>query len=307
MQRIAFVGQGTYFEACSLEDGVLPGVRTTFLEFRQGGDPERLRRGLDAFAPDAIVVFRPEILPEGLLRDRAGVHVLGFLTEPLPRKQGKVHVDLQRRLEQLSAVDPANVDRVVAFDPLIAQSADAYLPVWRSTPLPVADRYYVDPRSIAPRITKPQALFVGRSTKHREKHLEPVKHSYDVLHLAHGVDADALAGYLGRHEVAINLHNEDYVSFENRVCLHLAAGHLVLTERLEPLHGLEPGIDLVEIDTPESLWEALGALRRHPGMWHAQRVRGRFKAESFRASRVWPRLLWDLAADVGAHARRTAA
>ena len=305
MQRIAFVGQGTYFEACALADGVLPGVRTTFLEFRQGGDPERLGRGLDAFAPDAIVVFRPEILPEGLLRDRSAL-VLGFLTEPLPRKQGKVHLDLQRRLEQLSAVDPANVDRVVAFDPLIAQSADAYLPVWRSTPLPVADRYFVDPRSIGRRIERSQALFVGRSTKHREKYLEPVKHSYDVLHLAHGVDADALADYMRRHEVAINLHNEDYVSFENRVCLHLAAGHLVFTERLDPLHGLEPGIDFVEVDTPESLWEALGALRRHPAMWHAQRVRGRFKAESFRASRVWPRLLWDLAADVGAPARTAA-
>ena len=306
MQRIAFVGQGTYFEACSLGDGVLPGVRTTFLEYRQGGDPAALQRGLAAFAPDAIVVFRPEILPPGLLAGRDAL-VLGFLTEPLPRKEGAVHEDLRRRLAQLEAVDAGNVDRVVAFDPLIARTADAVLPVWRSTPLPVADRYYVDPATIGRRIARPQALFVGRSTKHREKYLEPAKHTFDVLHLAHGVDASSLGDYLQRHEIAINLHNEPYASFENRVCLHLAAGHLVLTEPLSPLHGLEPGIDLLEVETPDALWEALGALRRSPGMWHGVRVRGRRKAESFRASHVWPRLLADLAADVAARGRALAA
>ncbi len=43
------------------------------------------------------------------------------------------------------------------------------------------------------------------------------------------------------HHVGINLHNEPYLPFENRVSLHLAAGHLVLSEPLDPLHG--PGRD----------------------------------------------------------------
>ena len=34
-------------------------------------------------------------------------------------------------------------------------------------------------------------------------------------------------------------------SFENRVLLHLASGRLVITELLEPLFGLEPGIDFL--------------------------------------------------------------
>ena len=41
-------------------------------------------------------------------------------------------------------------------------------------------------------------------------------------------------------------------------------------------------------------------LGRFPGLWHRVRVRGSQKAEQFRASRVWPRLLQDAIADVTA-------
>lgn len=295
--RLAFVGQSTFFEACALQDGLVPGCATTFHEFRQDADGARLRERLDALDPDVVVVFRPEVLPDGLL---AGLRatVLGFLTEPLPREGGGVrHEDLERRLWELAQVDARNVDRVVAFDPHIARAADAVLAVWRSTPLPVADRFYAEPGSLRER-ARPQALFVGRSTPHREHLLAGAKHNQEVLHLAFGVDAGMLGRELAAHDVAINLHNQAYVSFENRVCLHLAAGHLVLSEPLNPLHGLEPGIDFVEVTTPGQLEEALITLRRVPGVWHGVRVRGRRKAEQYRASRVWPRLVADLLADV---------
>ena len=102
------------------------------------------------------------------------------------------------------------------------------------------------------------------------------------------------------HDVAINLHNEPYPSFENRVSLHLAAGHLVLSEWLSPLHGLEPGIDFLEVSTPGVITRILEVLARYPGTWHRVRVRGRMKAEGFRASRVYPRLVDDLLADLAA-------
>jgi hypothetical protein len=100
--------------------------------------------------------------------------------------------------------------------------------------------------------------------------------------------------------VGINLHNNPYPSFENRVCLHLAAGHLVLSEWLHPTHGLEPSIDFVVVQTSGELLNALVALRRFPGLWHRVRVRGRRKAEQFRASRVYTRLVHDLFADLDA-------
>ena len=49
----------------------------------------------------------------------------------------------------------------------------------RSLPLPVADRYYKPVRPVRP--GRPRALFVGRSTAHREKFLTRVKHEHDVL------------------------------------------------------------------------------------------------------------------------------
>src|SRR5260221_347632 len=97
--------------------------------------------------------------------------------------------------------------------------------------------------------------FVGQSTYFRATSLDEqsersvlrIKHEFDILHLAFGVDADGLEDVLDEHDVTINLHNEPYESFENRVCIHLAAGHLVISEVLNPRHGLEPGIDYLEV------------------------------------------------------------
>jgi len=181
--RLAFVGQRTFFEACALSD-----ARSAFFEFRKGGDADRLLADLEAFAPHVVVVFRPEILPHGCFASLRAV-TLGWLTEPIPRGTTSAHPDQQRRLWELRQVDASNFDRVVSFDPLIAETASGVLDVWRSLPLPCADRYYLPVRPLGGR---PRALFVGRSTPHREYFLTPVKHHYDVLHMAFGVDAAKL-------------------------------------------------------------------------------------------------------------------
>jgi hypothetical protein len=292
--RLALVGQATFFETC-----LPPATRAldpSFHEFRRDADADRLLADLRARRPDVVCVFRPELIPAGALHGLDAL-TLGFLTEPLPRKEAP-HEDLARRLWELEQVDASNFDRIVAFDPFIAPAASGSLDVWRSIPLPVGDRYF---RAVgAPLRGRPRLLFVGRSTAHRERVLMDVKHHHDLLHLAFGVGAGELEQALNEHDVGINVHNQDYPSFENRVCLHLAAGHLVLSEWLSPAHGLEAGHDFIEITGPGSLWHAVEMLGRFPGLWHRVRVRGRLKAEQFRASRVWPRLLHDAIADVGA-------
>jgi hypothetical protein len=298
--RLAFVGQKTFFEVCALEDEV-PAIETCFFEFRKDADAVALRSNLDAFAPDVVVVFRPEIIPAGTF-DGLAATKLGYLTEPIPRDAQGRHHDLERRRWELQEVDAASFDRIVSFDPLIAPTAESILPVWRSLPLPVADRMYRDVEPIAGR---PRVLFVGRSTPHREHMLADAKADHpDLLHEAFGVGSAELEQLMAAHDVGINLHNDTYWSFENRVCLHLAAGHLVLTEPLSPRHGLERGIDYLEISSAGALSFLLGQLERFPRTWHRVRVRGRLKAEQFRASRVWPRLVHDLLADVGASAPR---
>jgi hypothetical protein len=290
--RIAFVGQSTFFEACALESPA-----TTFVEFRAGADAESMRAKVAAFAPDVVVAFRPEILPPGVFAELR-VPVIGILTEPIPRREGhRVHPDLVRRRFALSKLDPANVDRLIAFDPLIVPTADATMRVWRSLPLPVADRLFAPVRPFS---AAPTVMFVGRSTDHREAFLARPKAELALVHAAFGIGTDELARMTGEHDIAVNLHNEPYPSFENRVSLHLAAGQLVVSETLSPTHGLEPDIDYLEVAAPEQLLAVLRTAVTHPRAYERVRVRGRRKAEAFRASRVYPRLISDLYADLRA-------
>jgi hypothetical protein len=301
--RLAFVGQSTFFAACALEEHSAR-ARTTFVEFRAGGDADAMLAQLQASDPHVVVVFRPELLPAGVF---AGLRaaVLGFLTEPIPRRRGhRMHPDLKRRRAALAAMDIGNVDRLVAFDPLIVPTADAFMRVWRSLPLPVADRLFAPVR---PPAGTPSILFVGRSTDHRERFLARPKAELDVVHAAFGIGLDALSGLLGAHTIGLNLHNEPYPSFENRVCLQLAAGQLVVSETLSPTHGLEPDIDYLEIAAPDQLRSVLHAAVRFPQAYERVRVRGRRKAEAFRASHVYPRLADDLLLDVRAFGTHRAA
>jgi hypothetical protein len=296
--RLAFVGQQTYFRACALDEDSAR-VKTTFIEYRAGRDPELMRSQLAAFAPHAVVVFRPETVPAGLLADVPAA-ILGFLTEPISREttgSGARHWDLESRRRDMAGLDRANVDRIVSFDPLIVPTADEFMEVWRSLPIPVADRLYRPVRRIN---GMPRMLFVGRSTVHRERFLMDVKHRFDCLHVAFGIQVEELETLLDRHQITFNVHNEPYPSFENRVLLHLAAGHLVISEPLSPTHGLEPGFDYVEIRHPEDLLAVATEARAFPDAFHRIRVRGRQKAELVRASRVWPALVRDLFADIEA-------
>ena len=290
--RIAFVGQSTYFEACALESPA-----TVFIEFREGADAEAMRAKVLAFAPDVVVAFRPELIPPGVFAELR-VPVIGFLTEPIPRRPGhRAHPDLLQRGFALSKLDSDNVDRLVAFDPLIVPTVDPTMRVWRSLPLPVADRLYAPVR---PHSAEPTVLFVGRSTPYRERFLTRPKAELELVHAAFGIGTEDLVRMMAEHEIAVNLHNEPYPSFENRVCLHLAAGQLVVSETLSPTHGLEPDIDYVEIEDP---WQLLGVLRtavRFPRAYERVRARGRRKAEAFRASHVYPRLVGDLLRDLRA-------
>ena len=80
-------------------------------------------------------------------------------------------------------VDPGNFDRVISFDPLIAQTAGRVLEVWRALPLPVDDILFMD---VHEREQPPRLLFLGRSTEHRELMLEPVKRRYPLMAVSNG-------------------------------------------------------------------------------------------------------------------------
>jgi hypothetical protein len=299
--RLAFVGQQAYFGYIALEQPAA-GLEPRFFELRPNADGNELRAELDAYGPDVVIAFRPEFVPHGLFEGLDAI-TLGWLTEPLPRGPG-THEDLETRLEALRNVDASNFDRFVAFEPKIVPAAEQVIPIWRSLPLPCTDRLFAEPRDPNPR---PKLLFTGRSTAHRDSFLNPIKHDFDVIHLAHGVTDDKLAEFMAECDAGINLHNEPYPTFENRCGVYLAAGLLLISETLDPRCGLIPGVHYVECDAPWAMWEICSALARTPHAFRTIRVRGRAAGERFRASIVYPRLVADLLADVRSHGSRRGA
>jgi len=267
--RVAFVGPRAEFEACAL-GAPAGGLDPLFVDFREGGDPEALLASVEAFAPHVVIAFRPEILPAGLLAGVAAVTV-GYATG-----------------SGLAELDAGAFDRLVTDAPAAGAA-------WRALPLPVDDAFFADVR---PARFPPRVLFAGDSTEYRERLLVDAKHEHDLLHVVHGIHGERLHELFDRVDVAINVHSDDQPAFEHRVAMHLAAGHLVISEPLTPSHALEPGLDFVEISGPWALKEAIGAARNNPRAWHRIRVRGRAKAELFRASHVYPRLIADLRRDL---------
>jgi hypothetical protein len=284
--RVAFVGQGVYFEQCALQ-APAAGVEPVFLDFRAAAPAQALLGALREVDADLVLVFRPEIIPQGLFADLRAVTV-GYLTEPLPRARGGQHPDLRGRMWWLQQVDPGNFDRIVCFDPLIAETAARVIPIWRSLPIPVADSMFMDPRD---RRDPPRLLFIGRSTEHREDLLEPVKRSHQIMHVGHGLFGEPLRRVLSRADVQLNLHNNPYPTFENRVCIALAAGHLVISEPLSPSHGLQAGADYLEVHTAEQLRELVDALVAEPTLHLDVQRQGARSAERFRASKVYPEMV----------------
>ena len=291
--RLAFVGQHEYFNYTSLQQPA-GGVEPSFVHFFPGAPAEPLLAALQDLDPDVVFVWRPELIPAGAFHDLRAVTV-GYLTEPLPRPGRVTHPDLQTRWETLQNADPSNFDRIVTFDPLVAPTVDQHMRVWRSFPIPVNDTYFAD---VCPPNPRPQVLFTGRSTAHRERFLGPVKKDVPTVHLAHGVTDEQLIPFLHDADIGVNLHNEPYPTFENRVPAYLAAGLLVISEPLSPHHGLQPGRDLLEVREPFHLYELVEQAARTPHAFDTIRRNGRRAAERWRASRVFPRFVRDLVDDV---------
>jgi len=265
--RLAFVGRGVEHARWTLTRPAR-GVVPAFFEARDGSAPLR------AFVPDVVVAFDAAAPPPGA----DGAVTAALLTGEQPAPQG--------------------FDRVLATDPDHA----ARIGAWRSPPLPVDDALFLP--ADRPPARKPQALFLGPSSAHREELLVHPKHVYDLTHYAFGLAGDRLRAALARASVGVVLHEHAGArGFRPELALHLAAGHLVVAERMEPTRGLEPGLDHLVVTAPHELMRVLDQLAVRPRAWEPVRARGRFKAEAFRASRAWPRLLDDLAADLRAFGR----
>ena len=243
---------------------------------------ERALSATRAFDPDVTVLFVPTSLPSEALHELPGVTLGVLIGNTLPA--GLVGI-------------ASGLDRLVSFLPALTGTKVGATEVWRAVPPPVADALFSEVRPLRHR---PRAMSVGRSTEHREWMLMPAKHHHDLLQVIHGVSGTPLVELLGEHDVGVYVSPEPGGAFGPQIGMHLAAGHLLLTEAPTPAHGLERNIDYLHVDSPAGLVWTLDRLARFPEMYQRIRVRGRLKAEQYRASRVFRRIVHDLLADVSA-------
>jgi hypothetical protein len=285
--RVAFVGPRVLLDAFAPAPAH-PLVPERFVS-GAGADPEAALAAAEGFGADVTVVLDPTEFAAASLAGVNGL-TLGLLPEGVPSGAGTRAA--------------AALDRIVSFTPALTGTRIGRSRVWRAIPQPVSDALYGEPRRLHHGL---RAMAVGRSTPHREEMLAPVKHHHDLLHVIHGVSGELLSEFLREYDVGVYVGREQGGAYGWQVGMHLAAGHLLLAESLVPTHGLERGIDYLEIDSPGGIVFLLERIARFPEMYHSVRVRGRLKAEQFRASRLFARLVHDLLADVAAFgsARRT--
>jgi hypothetical protein len=247
-----------------------------------GRDAGTTAADLEAFDAQATVVFDPLEVPTAALDAITGPS-LGVLVGGLPTD------------EPTDGLHP--FDRLASFRPSLTGETVGGRTLWRAFPPPISDALFADVRPLR---RSPRVMSVGRSTPHREDMLLPAKHHCDLLQLIAGVSGESLRQLLAEYDVGVYVPPKAGGGFGQQVGMHLAAGQLLLAERLAPAHGLERDIDYLDVRGPGDLVTLLDRLARFPEMYQRIRVRGRLKAEQYRSSRLFARVIHDLLADIAA-------
>ncbi len=283
--RAAFVGSPVWLDGCAPTQAV-HGFTSERFTIAGAGESERTIAALAGFRPHVTVIFDPPSVPAAALRQAPGV-TLGVLVAGVPDADAATGLDA--------------LDRLVSFAPALTGTAVGRSEVWRAIPPPVSDAHFAPVRPLR---HAPRAMSIGRSSAHREDMLMPAKHHHDLLQVIHGVSGEPLRELLTECDVGVFVAAHAGGGFGLQVGIHLAAGQLLLAEELTPVHGLERDIDYLHVDSPDGLVWVLDRLGRFPGMYQRIRFRGRLKAEQYRASRLFPRVVHDLLGDVAAFGAR---
>lgn len=247
IKKYLFIGQKIYFEKTSLNtrDGNL---ESRFLSYTYDQPWSEAWKGVEEFNPDVIIIYRPEVFdPIFLEQMRAKFISVGFFTEPLPYRGFEAEFDLIRRFEPFKKYNYELCDFHVIYNDETCEAIKKQTDILFSHPLPVNDKLFVDAPA---KLDSLKGIFYGRVTEARNNFLMPLKHNYDWTVVDHGSLEES---FFRNFNVALNLHSDSYLNFENRVFYHMAQSLLVLSEPLVANHGLQKNIDYFEFQNTEEL------------------------------------------------------
>ena len=291
--RVAFVGQRTYFEACA-PAAPAGGVDPRFIDFRGGAETGPMLdelRALRARTPSWS--SGPRSCPPAR-SPRVRAPVLGFLTEPLPRAGPRAAPQpgvQPRRAARASTAATSTAS--ICFDPLrlgrggrAAAGLALHAAAGRRPPLPRAD-------AVAPPAAGRSSS--GYSTMHREDDAAAAQARVRPPALRPRADGRGAARGARRPPTSgINVHGDALAasSFENRVLLHLAAGHLVaLRAAGADASAWSPASTTSRSATATSSTCACTSSPRAGRLRPRARSAATTTAAQFRASQVWPRVI----------------
>jgi len=261
---IALVGRPNVLATCALE-APAGGVEAVRVSVSGDSGADEAASAIAGGGFEAVVAFEPEALPGGLVADW-DVPTIGWTT-----------------LDASSGF--RGVDRVI-----VTGAAPPGSGVWRSLAFPVADSGFGPAR---PRGAPPRGLWLCGDTARRREYLSHFEPSVEVA----VVEGDLSEG-LAATDIGVNLHDRPGRALHHEAARSLAAGQLLVSEPLDPARGLEPGIDFIEAPELGDVHLAIEAAGADLGAFQRIRLRGRLKAERFRASAVYPKLVGDLLEDL---------
>jgi hypothetical protein len=292
MKRIAFIGQGRYFKACSFEDSYDENFGKFFdLDFES--TQNNLVIDLLNYEPTTIVFFRPDAfsLLTRTIKDHLKIKIIGVLTEPVSAPKFRRVDNIRDRRKRLKVeILKCEVDYWVCYTPDLAHFVGRYVDVSAVFPLPVNDNLFRVETSGQNILGKP--IFLGRLNKHRNDLLHKVKHQYDPLIVENGLPIEVLSElYPDKTLVTLNLHVGSIRTFEHRALCHMAQGHLVVSELLTPDYGFLPDCEYLLIKSDLDLLQLLESIYNNIPLskWIANR--GHLMSKRHRASEVWPSLI----------------
>ena len=273
--RLAIVGHRAELGTC-LPPGPLPDLDVAWVARPPWADPDYIAGAVRRTGCDAVLVLEPDAGEGELLAGDGPVAAAWLVADATPEAgeglDGFARVLAVSEDAAARAPDPASV---------------------RIEPLPVSDACFAPVRAAA---VPPRVFFDGPTCSRRDSILQPVKHRFDVLHLAGGGSPERLQELLGRCDIALTLRDDRGVGLRDGLGTALASGLLVIAERPPRRPGLGAGVQLLAFS---ELWELEGLLeefRRHPEAMQTLRARGRHYAERLRSSVALPRIAADLLA-----------